>query len=351
MAPPEDLERVKLEEETKRLGFKYDLRKVIYGTMIVGLAAAVFPFAQKWAELTFSSQIEQARQKVQVVNERRVYLERLALEGRSNDIETRIRLAEFYSFLAGSDDGEKANWFDFREYLIGKQKELNAKKLELLRKCQTKEDDPECLSVQEELRLIEKYTDPSAQSTENIAPQCNYTKGAPALAGPITSEHLLPGVSFCQRPGEKRGKITPSFIVIHSTEGASFENDLRFLMSTGILSYNPGTHVLVGKDGTSVQMAPFDERVIHVGRGLLGDKLVTNANSIGVHMTHQGEETFPPEQVATVAAIVKKLQERYGIAKEQVVRHGDLLNPQTKKPTRDEPGPQFPWDDFLQSLE
>lgn len=54
----------------------------------------------------------------------RKYLEGLAVEARSESIETRIIIAEFYSFLA-SDGEKRANWAEFRDHLYETQERLN----------------------------------------------------------------------------------------------------------------------------------------------------------------------------------------------------------------------------------
>lgn len=125
---------------------RIDLLKVVFGTTLVGLAAAGFPFAQKWAEVSFQTKIEEIRKateiaiqtdksgleretiRLQIDLERetqranadisdRDFLNSLGVEGRSADIDTRIRLAEYFSFV--TDDAERLRWAEFRDYLIG----------------------------------------------------------------------------------------------------------------------------------------------------------------------------------------------------------------------------------------
>jgi hypothetical protein len=53
-----ELEKVRLEAELRREQIRADVRKVVYGTMIVGIAVAAFPFFQEVARLAFTTQIE-----------------------------------------------------------------------------------------------------------------------------------------------------------------------------------------------------------------------------------------------------------------------------------------------------
>ena len=66
-----ELEKLKIDAELKKEEFRQGVRKVIYGTMIVGVAAALFPFAQKVAESFFAAHIEDIRResKLEILKE------------------------------------------------------------------------------------------------------------------------------------------------------------------------------------------------------------------------------------------------------------------------------------------
>ncbi|MEE8454845.1 MAG: hypothetical protein V3R90_08870, partial [Limibaculum sp.] len=154
-----EIEKLKIDAELKKEEYRQGVRKVIYGTMIVGVAAALFPFAQKVAESAFAAHIETIKResKLEVLKEEnrlaqdlaafeqrirrqqanREFLQSLAGEARSENLSKRIILAEFYSFLA--DKEEKKNWKEFREHLYQVQRDLNAERETL----QARATDPE----------------------------------------------------------------------------------------------------------------------------------------------------------------------------------------------------------------
>ncbi|CTQ53552.1 lysozyme [Roseibium album] len=141
------------EAQTKRYQYDQGVKKVIWGTAVVAIAAAAFPFMQEVAKSTFSFQTETSRQNTEIVilqeqhrlelerierehslalqrfaakktEGTRDYFERIANEARSDNIEKRINIAEFFSFLAETD-GRRKQWERFREHLYVVQKNLN----------------------------------------------------------------------------------------------------------------------------------------------------------------------------------------------------------------------------------
>ena len=154
-----ELEKLRLDAQLRMEKMRQDVRKVVFGTMIVGLAAAFFPFAQEFARSVFAERIasintkaefnrlkeqneyqkllethrhnlESLKQSADTIASRSRYLEQLANEARSERIERQIIIAEFFSFLAEPD--MKDQWVGFRDYLNEKQKGLNAEKGEVL---------------------------------------------------------------------------------------------------------------------------------------------------------------------------------------------------------------------------
>ena len=152
-----DLQKHRIDADLKKYEHEQSVRKIIYGTAIVGVATAFFPFAQKTAEYFYNTQIteiqtnskkeiEELKTKLQKelatlkhelaekqhdletqrldhkqrISERE-YLEGLAPEARSQNIDKRINIAEFYSFLASKE--ARVQWAAFRDYLYKRQAE------------------------------------------------------------------------------------------------------------------------------------------------------------------------------------------------------------------------------------
>lgn len=172
-----DLEKLRIDAQLRVVQMRYDLLKVICGTMIVGLAAAVFPFAQEIAKSEYAQRIEdikthgefarlreqnrlaetlaEAEQKRTDIQARRTYLEALAKEARSDRIETQIIAAEFFSFLGEPD--LKPHWESFRQYLVEKQEKLSKEKGILLAR---NSGGPSSAADAERLRQIERIQNP-----------------------------------------------------------------------------------------------------------------------------------------------------------------------------------------------
>ncbi|MEM7641867.1 MAG: hypothetical protein AAF366_05010, partial [Pseudomonadota bacterium] len=144
-----ELEKIKLEAEGRKAEARYGFLKVVYGTTVVGVAAAFFPFASKYAESAFAERIEGARRNSEIAiaerehdlaldrisqerqNEGRTYLESLSSEARSEKLGSRIIIAEFFSYLAPSED-ERLQWAAFRDHLYSLQERLNDERAAIL---------------------------------------------------------------------------------------------------------------------------------------------------------------------------------------------------------------------------
>jgi len=148
-----ELEKLRIDAQLRTEQMRQEVRKVVFGTMIVGLAAAFFPFAQQFATQLFAERIEAIKtsaefERLQEQNRlaeslerakaaaastmaRRQYLEHLASEARSERIERQIITAEFFSFL--SEEEMRPQWIGFRDYLMAKHTRLNTEREELVR--------------------------------------------------------------------------------------------------------------------------------------------------------------------------------------------------------------------------
>ncbi|MEM6899814.1 MAG: hypothetical protein AAF583_08595 [Pseudomonadota bacterium] len=192
-----ELEKLRLDAQLRVEGMKSEVRKVVFGTMIVGLAAAFFPFAQELAKSWFARSVEEIRKEAEFsilqeknrlakeletqkfeleqnqqaasdISARRDYLERLADEARSERIERQIITAEFFSFL--SEDKMRPQWEGFRDYLIAKQERLNTERAQLLATVNETATSPsERQSAVERLEQIERLQNPDdPQSSYNL---------------------------------------------------------------------------------------------------------------------------------------------------------------------------------------
>lgn len=112
------------------------------------------------------------------------------------------------------------------------------------------------------------------------------TTGARTLVDFSVAAHRLAGakVSFTRTPNTG-GALHARYLVFHYTAGSSAEGSVRWLTSP---EARASAHLVVGRDGSVTQLAPFNVQTWHAGvsnwQGLRG----LNAHSIGVELDNAG---------------------------------------------------------------
>jgi len=174
-------------------------------------------------------------------------------------------------------------------------------------------------------------------------------------------------IRFEATPNLGDGRLAPSYLVVHYTAGRDLESSVRWLTDPAARA---SAHLLIGRDGQIVQLAPFDRVTWHAGqsrwRGLEG----LNRHSIGIELdnagalerqagrwrawfgadyveqevleaTHKHETAgrgwhlFTEEQLDATALVARILVDHYGL--KDVIGHDDIA-PGRKQ----DPGPAFP---------
>jgi len=164
------------------------------------------------------------------------------------------------------------------------------------------------------------------------------------------------------------GELAPRFLVIHYTAGASLDSSVRWMQQR---QAQASAHLVIGRDGTVVQMVPFNRIAWHAGRSSWGGLDGLNRHSLGIeldnwgHLTRRGADrwvswmgreidpsevmeathrhgapsggwhTFTPVQVEATIQVGMLLREKYGFS--EVLGHDDI-SPGRKV----DPGPAFP---------
>ena len=139
-------------------------------------------------------------------------------------------------------------------------------------------------------------------------------------------------VEFRESPNRGR-EITPEIVVIHYTGDNSMEGAVSWLCApqSGV-----SAHLVIGKDGSIVQLLPFNRAAWHAGRSSYQGRANVNAFSVGIENVGIGDE-WPDAQVEAIRAVVAALFAAYPM--NDVVGHSDVA-PGRKS----DPGPNFPWD-------
>jgi N-acetylmuramoyl-L-alanine amidase len=129
------------------------------------------------------------------------------------------------------------------------------------------------------------------------------------------------------------GEITPTLIVIHYTGGNSMAGAVSWLCAK---KSEVSAHLVIGKDGSIVQLAPFNVVTWHARGHYNG--LSVNSHSVGIENVGFGD-SWPNEQVEAIRAVIEALYAAYPI--DDVIGHVDIPD---RTPGKVDPGPNFPWD-------
>lgn len=174
-------------------------------------------------------------------------------------------------------------------------------------------------------------------------------------------------VKYRPTPNISSYKNKLQYLILHYTATMGISSPLNWLTNP---QSKVSAHLLIGKDGTVIQLAPFDRVTWHSGvsqwKGLNG----MNAYSLGVEIVNSGVlrkigndyytqdgsakvpnhieatnklgmkavwETYPDKQIEVVAAVSQALQKHYSL--KEIIGHEDV-SPKRKT----DPGAAFPWD-------
>jgi N-acetylmuramoyl-L-alanine amidase len=154
------------------------------------------------------------------------------------------------------------------------------------------------------------------------------------------------------------------FVVLHSTWTATSRQATAALADS---TRSASAHVVIDRDGTVTQLAPFDYATFHAGRGVWRGVSGLNRHSVGVELVNRGRvrrknggwvdifggavpasevevsgdsvgwQSYPDVQVRRTVEVLRLLRAAYPSITE-IVTHAQI-NPQ-----KQEPGPAFPLD-------
>ena len=137
------------------------------------------------------------------------------------------------------------------------------------------------------------------------------------------------------------------FIILHYT--AEDHDGSLHILTKGRVS----SHYLISDTGDTIyQLVDDGERAWHAGSSSFLGKTALNDSSIGIEIVSRGilptehkgyrryedYADYTPKQIEQVAALLKLLTERHGIAPDKILGHSDIA------PSRKiDPGAKFPW--------
>jgi len=106
------------------------------------------------------------------------------------------------------------------------------------------------------------------------------------------------------------------------------------------------SHLLIDRDGKTLQFVPFDKRAWHAGESCFQGKMKCNNFSIGIELEGQDYINYSESQYKCLAKIIKCLVDFYpDLNARKIVAHSDIA------PIRKtDPGPAFDWMKFYELL-
>ncbi len=181
-------------------------------------------------------------------------------------------------------------------------------------------------------------------------------------------------VAYLESPN-RGGALSPRFLVMHFTAGASAASSIAHLTKKGA---GASAHLVIGRDGAITQLVPFNRVAWHAGTSRWQGISGLNRHSIGIELDnagelsdtpagwtswfgriypdddvvvaahrHDGVETgwhrYPEAQIMAALAASEAIFGHYGL--EDVLGHDDIA-PERKR----DPGPAFPLDRFAGRL-
>lgn len=151
-------------------------------------------------------------------------------------------------------------------------------------------------------------------------------------------------MKIIQRPSPNFNDRAPGkpldMIIIHYTDMEGAEDALEKLCSP---ESKVSAHYLISKEGDIYQMVNDSQRAWHAGVSQWDGETDINSRSIGIELDYPGHTNglcpYPDEQIHSLIALCKTLQEKYIIPTNRILGHEDVA-PGRKQ----DPGPYFPWD-------
>ena len=137
----------------------------------------------------------------------------------------------------------------------------------------------------------------------------------------------------------KRSKKKIIFIIIHYT---GMKNEIMAIKKLCDYRSNVSSHYFIKNKGEILNLVPDLYEAWHAGKSSWKHYKFLNKFSIGIEISNPGHEhgykKFNSSQVSSLIKLLKYLQKKYGIKRQNILGHSDVA-PERKK----DPGEKFPW--------
>lgn len=334
-----------INDSLERYRIRYGLYKIVLGTALVGLAGVLVPGAVEYWKLTFEDKRKATEAHLSQVNSQQAYVKDFLQTALNQDIELRIRFANYFAHVAA--DPYKQDWMKFRDSLVAirdtNRQEIHAKELAIWKGLAEDEPDLEqqaqIAELERELEWLYREVGYVAKDRSIVRSQGEKaeTKAGDADTGiarfaphPIAySQNLVdkilgtPGVPYPESVSfPKSDDADVKAIVLHNAYGP--DGSVRILREGRPPHLRgPLAHWAVLSDGTIEFIAKEGTRVSHVGRA---DRGLTNSNTIGIQTT--GRSPFENElQIENLVRLVSDVADRWSVPTEMIVSHAEVALP------------------------
>lgn len=108
---------------------------------------------------------------------------------------------------------------------------------------------------------------------------------------------------------------------------------------SGIRGLEVSAHVLIRRDGETVQFVPFGERAWHAGESFFRGRTRCNDFSIGIELEGEDEVPYADRQYDVLCAVLRALTARYPALDNRLIAGHCDIAPGRKT----DPGPAFDW--------
>jgi N-acetylmuramoyl-L-alanine amidase len=152
--------------------------------------------------------------------------------------------------------------------------------------------------------------------------------------------------------------VRPDLIVIHGTKGRTESGDLAWLCDQarrpegGVYDTSVSYHYLIARDGTVYRLVPEERRAWHAGKSVWEGRPDVNDYSIGIALSNDGSEPYPPEQIRAAAELAAAICGRWNIPLSRIVGHYHVSGAHThvRPDPKTDPWEHFPWGSFFEAL-
>ncbi|MDX2050488.1 MAG: N-acetylmuramoyl-L-alanine amidase [Rickettsiaceae bacterium] len=107
------------------------------------------------------------------------------------------------------------------------------------------------------------------------------------------------------------------------------------------------SHYYIDRNGRIYQFVHDDLLANHAGQSQFKSDVGLNQSSIGIELQGSYEHQFTNEQISSISALLKILEDKYDIEKSNVLSHAEIapyrIINDTPQPGKIDPGLHFPW--------